>query len=247
VPTPAEQAATLHATNAYRAQVVAAATAFDGAVGSLDRAMRDGDRHGAMQAWQQAEVAVDGFRAELDGGPGAWDALDGVVAGGRGVGLRAVEASLFGVRPWSVGVRAMPALTLAGATYAVGLFRSIDQPSTIATHTVNNLGYLVMSCLVGQAAPWDGDRALEVHGVTDAVLRAAAVLVPLGRLVAPGVTAILLDATASLRMDLAVVPAHGGVSPTSAHALARDAVRVEGALGQLAGAFAGFTNGRYYA
>jgi hypothetical protein len=78
-------------------------------------------------------------------------------------------------------------------------------------------------------------------------LRSAAVLVPLGRLVAPGITAILVDATASLHMDLATVPAHGGLSPASARALARDAVRVEGALGQLAGAFAGFTNGRYYA
>lgn len=243
VASPAAQAASLETTSAYRKLVVDAATDFDVAVTNLDHALAARDRTAAIAAWRRATTAFLRFRPELDGGPAAWGALDGpVTASGDGGGLHAVEYGLFH-GPLLVATNAMANLTLAGATYAVGLFRAIEQPSTVAIHGVEDLGYLVTACLAGDPEPWSGDRALAVEAVGHGALATAAALEPLAAVVVPADAGLLARSMGALRRALDA----GASTPSSTLEVARAARALQSVLGELAGAFAGYTNGRYYA
>jgi hypothetical protein len=248
VPTPAEQAATLEATNTYRTQIVTAATTFNDAVRSLNADLGAGNTAAATAAWKRAQVAFDVFRPELSGGPGAWSAIAGPVdAHGVGGGLHAVEFGLFH-GPQSTAAAATPALVLAGATYAIGFFRTIVQPSSIAAHQVENLGYLVTTCLGGDPEPWSHDQVLDVRGVGQGAVAASTTLLPLARLVEPETATLLDRSIGALRQALASLPVdHGRLPQRARRDLAAKAVVLEGVLGQLAGAFDGYTNGRYFA
>jgi hypothetical protein len=247
VPTSAEQAATLAATNAYRTQIVTAATAFNDAV----RALHDdlaAHNTAAIAEWRRAQAAFDIFRPELSGGPGAWSAIGGPVdATGAGGGLHAIEFGLFH-GPQSIATAATPALVLAGATYAIGFFRTIVQPSAIAAHQVENLGYFVTTCLGGDPEPWSHDQILDVVAVGRGALAASATLLPLARLVEPA-TAVVFDRSINaFRASLTTISARDGqVNRDAVRGIAAKAMALEGVLGQLAGAFDGYTNGRYFA
>jgi len=248
VPTPAEQAATLAATNAYRTQIVTAATAFNDAVRALHDDLAAHHTTAAIAEWRRAQAAFDTFRPELSGGPGAWSAIGGPVdATGAGGGLHAIEFGLFH-GPQSVATAATPALVLAGATYAIGFFRTIVQPSTIAAHQVENLGYFVTTCLGGDPEPWSHDQILDVVAVGRGALAASATLLPLARLVEPATAVLFERSINAFRASLTTISARDGqVNRDAVRGIAAKAMALEGVLGQLAGAFDGYTNGRYFA
>jgi len=248
VPTPAEQAATLAATNAYRSQIVNAATSFNTAVRALATDLQQSKTGAAIAAWRVAEQSFDGLRPELSGGPATWSQLSGPVrSDGSGGGLQSVAFGLFH-GPTSVAADASPGLVLAGATYAIGVFRTIVQPSTIAAHQVENLGYLVTTCLGGNPEPWSHEQALDVRAVAAGVISASSALIPLARLVVPGPATLLRADLAGLAQAVGELGSDDGVlTSAETRAIATKATILQGVLGQIAGAFAGYSNGRYFA
>ena len=128
------------------------------------------------------------------------------------------------------------------------LTRTIVQPSTIAAHQVENLGYFVTTCLGGDPEPWSHDQILDVVAVGRGALAASATLLPLARLVEPATAVLFERSINAFRASLTTISARDGqVNRDAVRGIAAKAMALEGVLGQLAGAFDGYTNGRYFA
>jgi len=250
---PAQQAATLKAKNDYRRLVIHAAEGFAEATAALQTALNRHDHAQAVHAWEKAQGSFDALRPALLGGPAASASYDGLVAdfGQREqpVGLHQVERGLFTGRD-DLALAAAPALTQAGPAVVIGLYRTIVQPSGVATKQVEQLGFLVDHVIAHHQEAFSHLDIIDLRAIVQSVRDGYSALAPLGTLVDPQQTNDTLSALGALeRLVATIAPEthNEQISPQRWRALSEAAVRLQAAFGQLGGELSGFTSGRSYA
>jgi len=233
--------------------VVESAEGFALAVQRLDAALKGQDRGAAVLAWSQAQGFFDALRPALLGGPAASAAYDGLVAdfapGEQPKGLHEVERGLFS-GPITRANAAMPELLRAGPSIVIGLYRTIEQPSGVATHHVEQLGCLVDHVIVCHQEVFSRRDRIDIAAITQSITASMKALTPLGVLIDPSMTETTTSDLTRLTSLVASIPIEATneqISERTWRALAQVAARLQFDFGQLSGSLAGSSSGRAYA
>jgi len=253
VPTPAEQAATLSATVAYRRLIVTTAEDFSVAASNLVTAIARDDVTGARDAYLRAQGDYDVLRPTLSAQASSSSSIDALVIdqvpAAPAVGLHAIERDLWSSTPQSATALA-PALSAQASIMPFLVSRTILTPAEICASLSELLGWTVENAIDSSQERYSHLDLVDVR----AAARAAAVMVsavaPIGALVdaassaqltiADGQLAALCSRLPPSEVDTAVPSATWtDVSYLMDVVVARS--------GQLAGALAGLGTGRSYA
>jgi hypothetical protein len=254
-PTPAQQAATLHATNVFRQEIVTAASSIaplaqrvvgDLAVGNVAAAQRD---------TAQLQVAYNTIRPVITANSATDLSLDGWPSdqpkGVAPTGIRVLAADLA-ARRLDAARRQASWVAEQGPTLTIGLFRTIETPQQIAQRVVSLLSWTVESVI---AHPRSTDRRQDLADVLATASTAKTAIVgmeQLGLLVDPPTTYLVQDRLHAVTMAL------GGLGePQQLTAAQIDAVpwrtiaqhldALAAAVGTLGGSMSGYGTGRPYA
>jgi len=253
LPSPAEQAATLKGKNEYRRLVIHAAEGFADATRALQTALNHHDHETAVKQWAKAQASFDALRPALLGGPAASAAYDGLVAdfapGEQPVGLHEVERGLFTGHD-ELALRAAPALAQAGPAVVIGLYRTIVQPSGVATKQVEQLGFFMDHVIAQHQEAFSHLDQIDISAIVGSVRDGFAAIATLGNLVDPTLTATTETDLKSLEaLAHAISPGtkNDEISPQQWRGLSEAASRLQVDFGQLGGELSGFTSGRSYA
>lgn len=252
-PTPAEQRATLLATDEYRRQVVTATELFATATAALQFALRQRDLSAAKSSEQAAQAAFDVFRPDIESGLAAGTPLDALVenqpSGAAPTGLHAIERDL-----WNGNMGAATALARSLNADDVGLevalSRTILTPAVIAARLEESLSWVVEEVIDVPQEQFSHDDLLDVRATIISVTQSIAALRPLGLLVSRAATGSLSRATIQLSALLAPLQASTpdrDVPAATWRSLAESIDAVIGPLGVVSGSFYGFGTGRTYA
>jgi len=253
LPSPAEQAATLKGKNEYRRLVIHAAEGFADATRALQSALNRHDHEAAVKQWAKAQASFDALRPALLGGPAASAAYDGLVAdfatGEQPVGLHEVERGLFTGHD-ELALRAAPALAQAGPAVVIGLYRTIVQPSGVATKQVEQLGFLVDHVIAHHQEAFSHLDQIDLAAIVSSVRDGFTAISTLGKLVDPALastTETNLRKLETLTDAIAPGTKNQQISPDQWQGLSEAASRLQVDFGQLGGEMSGFTSGRSYA
>jgi hypothetical protein len=253
LPSAAEQAATLKAKNAYRRLVIHAAEGFSEATAALDAALKRGDHLAAVKEWSLAQASFDTLRPALLGGPAASASYDGLVSdfgpGEQPVGLHEVERGLFTGRD-QLARAAAPALAAAGPAVVIGLYRTIVQPSGVATKQVEQLGFLLDHVIAHHQEQFSHLDRIDLGAIASSVRDGFSALEDLARLVDPGLSRTTDADLRLLETAVRAIPTsatNDQIAPATWRYLSEVAVRLQVEFGQLGGEMSGYTSGRSYA
>lgn len=253
LPSPAKQNATHQAKIDYRRLVVHAAEGFAKATIALNAALDHNNHAEAVKQWAIAQGDFDALRPAMFGGPAASAEYDGLVAdfapGEEPVGLHQVERGLFTGHDELARIAA-PALAQAGPAIVIGLYRTIVQPSGVATKQVDQLGFLVDHVIAHHQEVFSHLDQIDVAAIVASVRKGFSALSPLGVLVDPSLTAKTARDLVELELhasEIAVGTVNENVAPTIWRALSEAAAKLQVDFGQLSGEFSGYSTGRAYA
>jgi hypothetical protein len=194
------------ATHTFTTQVQDATAAFVSSVGALQSDAAQGNTAGARADELDAQAAYDAFR-DLERGnsvnASTLDELDTDVAPGTTFGgLHAVERDL-----WSGAPAATDAVALAAqapiAQYLLSRLRL--GPEAIGSVAVDQLDWVVDVALPTSQEHTSHLGLVDVAATVDAAGREVGDLTPLGRLVAPGLTATVTADVSALEAEIAAL------------------------------------------
>ena len=203
--------AALAATHAFAVQVDADTAAFVSAVAALQTAAGSGDTAGARSAELSAQAAYDAFRVLEAGNAVNASTLD-ELAGDVGAlesfgGLHAVERDL-----WASGPLVADVTALGGQAPVAQYLLSRERvgPEAIAVVAVSQLNWVVDVALPRGQEQYSHLGLVDVAATEAAAHRSFSVIEPLGRLVAPRLTA-----TVNRQFDVLDAQVNALGSPTS--------------------------------
>ncbi|MEI7478772.1 MAG: hypothetical protein WCK25_00535 [Actinomycetes bacterium] len=253
LPSPAQQNATHQVKIDYRRLIVHAAEGFARATIALNAALDHNNHAEAVKQWAIAQGDFDALRPAMFGGPAASAEYDGLVAdfapGEQSVGLHEVERGLFTGHD-ELAAKAAPALARAGPAIVIGLYRTIVQPSGVATKQVEQLGFLVDHVIAHHQEVFSHLDQIDVAAIVGSVRKGFSAIAPLGVLVDPSLTAKTeRDLVELERGARAIAPGtkNENVAPALWRGLSEAAAKLQVDFGQLSGEFSGYSTGRAYA
>ena len=253
VPTTAQQAATLDATNLYRTQIVRASESFVAATTALVADVR----HGRLLASRSDELAAQGaldiIRPVLTTGFSAVPPLDALlrnqVPGRTPQGLHAVERALWSGR---ISDALHPAMRLAadGRVLEVLVYRTVLTPSFICDRLRGLLAWTVQNSIDTSQEIYSHRSLFDVAVVARSVQLSMTGIDRIGALVNPALTKLLETRTRQMLADVqraGVTTVDQLVAPGTWQSLAHRMDALQMVLGEMSGALSGFGTGRLYA
>ena len=232
--------AALAATHAFAAQVDADTAAFVSAVSALQTAADSGDITAARSAELSAQADYDAFRVLESGNTVNASTLD-ELAGDVGPhesfgGLHAVERDL-----WTSGPLVADVAALGGQAPVAQYLLSRERvgPEAIAVVAVSQLNWVVDAALSHTQEQYSHLGLVDVAATEAAAHRSFSLIEPLGRLVAPRLTATVDGQFAVLDTQVSAlgpptVVSDSSVSPAARLALSRQLDATAATLARLA-------------
>ncbi len=229
---PAETLAAADATRVYRADIGTVSAAFVGDIGNLQSAVNGGDITSAKADLMAAQSDFDAFRLLESRNPVNASTLDElateVVPGESFAGLHAVERDLWSSRNAATDVAGLAAQAPV-AQYL--LSRDRLDPEAIGTTAVDELSWVNQMALPGREEQFSHLGVVDITATIRAADQAFSAIEPVGRQVAPALTAsvaqrfaVLERAVDSLGPPLRVPDS--AVSDRLRRALAQQAARL---------------------
>ena len=234
---PAQQAAALDATTAFRSQMAVAGESLDSALSSLAEDLAAGRTAPALADLTSVQRAFDVARAEVVLGPGGLttptnDMGSSLTDGG----IAQLRASLAAGQSDTTGAAQ---LATEGGDAELLMSRIVLTPQDVALEAQRALAWVAASAAQVLTAPApDGLTRGDLVVTTDAVASTVEGLAPLGSMISPGPTALAGERVTALESAL------GGATSPAAVVGAADAAL--GALGELSGGLAGYGQGGQY-
>ncbi len=259
-PSPAQQAAALHATRAYRSLVVQASQRFATAAGKLRDAAERGNLTEARLQWAIAQASYDTFRGEIMANSNTELSIAGRLQDqpffiGR-TGLHALEQDLF-TADHSRLVADATSLAGKGMLVQIGLMRTIRTPERIMNTAAQSISWAINQTLAHSQEPYAQRDLLDVVAVVASVAVMVDAVSGLGEIVAPHDLSILrqrLTVIESLLQKISKGVSNGvditlnaEIPAASWRLLSVQMTALVGPLTTLGGDMDGFGSGRTYA
>jgi iron uptake system EfeUOB component EfeO/EfeM len=259
-PTPAQQAAALHATRAYRTLIVQASQRFAAAAGKLRDAAERGDLVEARRQWAIAQASYDVFRGEIIANSTTELAIAGRLQDqpffiGR-TGLHAIEADLFSP-DHSRLVEDASSLAGKGMLIQIGLMRTIRTPERIMNTAAQSISWAINQVIAHPQEPYAQRDLLDIAAVVTSVSSMVDAVSGLGQIVAPRDLATvkqrlatlekLLDSVSQGSTEDVDITRNNQISAASWRLLSVQMTALVGPLTTLGGDMDGFGTGRTYA
>ena len=254
-PTAAEQAATLLATQGYRRILNTASQALTAHLAAVARDAGAQDLAHAKLDELAAQASYDVLRGDIAADSATAMQLDGESWGtstGVANGLHAIEQALW-TSPNLVAARRL-AVGLETQSLLAGFifFRAIITPAQMLSQAQSQLSWAVDTAVTGREELFSHLDLVDVAATAAATQHTFELVVPLGRIVAPGETALTAARFAALTREIRSLGASTsrpdasiGTATWRTIAAALDAV--DAPLGSLSGDVTGFGTGRLYA
>jgi hypothetical protein len=254
-PSSAQQAATIAANQGYRHVLLVTAERFTSSVRAIARSAGSGDLAGARRSELDAQAAYDVLRAEIAPQSATAVQLDGEswsTPAGRPSGLHAIERALWTDGDLSAVQRRASALAAASLITGFVFYRLNLTPAQILARAQIQLAWAVNVAVQGREEQYSHFDAVDVIATAKGAERAFDLVAPLGRLVAPDVTATVSDRFRALDEVLTPLGPRGGtadavVAVATWRSIAAGIDAVAAPIGTLTGAVTGFGSGRVYA
>ena len=252
VPTSAQQAATLAATNSYRTEIVHASQSFVTTTSKLVIDIRSGHLSAAKSDESSAQGAFDVLRPALNIGFSSSTPLDALVKnqapGVSPTGLHAVERALW---VGHLGDALRPATQLAANAQIleVLLYRTVLTPSVICDRLRGLLAWTVHNAIDSSQEIYSHQSLLDIKAAAQAIQISVTGIAQIGELVNPFLTHLLSVRTHQLLMAVQSVSSttDQSITTTTWRTLATRMDALQEVLGEMSGALDRFGTGRPYA
>lgn len=259
-PTPAQQAAALHATRAYRTLIVQASQRFASAAGKLRDAATQGNLAEARRQWAIAQASYDVFRGEIVANSTTELSIAGRLQDqpffiGR-TGLHAVEQDLFSTNHSRL-VEDATSLAGKGMLVQIGLMRTIRTPERIMNTAAQSISWAINQVIAHPQEPFAQRDLLDIVAVVTSVSSMVDAVSGLGTIIAPRDLATVKQRLATLESLLQSISTgsrdgvdltqNNEVSAASWRLLSVHLTALVAPLTTLGGDMDGFGTGRTYA